>query len=85
MAGKITMQITNNAISGVIALVKGTIKIQGNVAADGSVNATYNNPSTGGESTLNGKISGSDFTGKLETKFPSISISCERNVTAKHS
>jgi hypothetical protein len=85
LAGKVTMQISNNAISGVIGLAAGSIRIQGNVAADGSVKATYNNPSTGGESTLTGKISGDDFTGELESKFPMAGIGCTRDVTAKRS
>ena len=54
MSGSVKMLISNNAISGVIGLAAGSIRIQGNVAADGSVKATYNNPSTGGESTLTG-------------------------------
>jgi hypothetical protein len=85
MSGTVTMQISNNAISGVVGLAAGSIRIQGNVAADGSVNATYNNPSNGGESTLTGTISGGDFAGRLESRFPSIGIACVRHVTAKRS
>ncbi len=84
MGGKVQMQISNNAISGSIALALATIGIQGAVAADGSLKATYGNPSTSGESTLTGQISGGDFAGTLESKFPSIGVACVRHVTAKH-
>jgi hypothetical protein len=85
LGGTLTMHITNNAISGVIGLSAGSIGIHGSVAADGSVNAAYNNTSTGGSSTLTGKISGSDFAGSLDSKFPSLSITCVRNASAKRS
>jgi len=85
LSGSVKMLISNNAISGVIGLAAGSIRIQGAVAADGSVKATYNNPSTGGESTLTGTISGGDFAGTLESRFPSIGVGCVRNVTAKRS
>ncbi len=85
MGGSVKMQISNNAISGVVGLAAGSIGIQGSVAADGGVKATYNNPSTGGESTLTGTISGGDFTGTLESRFPSIGVACVRHVTAKRS
>jgi|ERR1700689_714535 hypothetical protein len=85
LGGTLAMQITNNAITGVIGLSAGSVPIKGNVAADGSVNATYNNPSTGGSSTLTGKISGSDFAGALDSKFPSLSITCVRTASAKRS
>src|ERR1700691_5234481 len=83
LGGTLTMHITDNTISGVIGLSAGSIGIHGSVAADGSVNAAYNNPSTGGSSTLTGKISGSDFAGVLDSKFPSLSITCVRNASAK--
>jgi hypothetical protein len=85
LGGTLTMQITNNAITGVIGLSAGSVPIKGAVAADGSVSAAYNNPSTGGSSTLTGKISGSDFAGVLDSKFPSLSITCVRNASAKRS
>jgi len=85
LGGTLTMQITNNAITGVIGLSAGSIGIHGSVAADGSVNAAYNNPSTGGSSTLTGKITGGDFAGALDSKFPALSITCVRNASAKRS
>jgi hypothetical protein len=84
MGGKVQMQISNSTISGVVGLAAGSIRIQGAVAADGSLKATYGNPSNGGESTLTGQISGGDFAGTLESKFPSIGVACVRHVTAKH-
>lgn len=85
LGGTLTMQITDSAITGVIGLSAGAVPIKGSVAADGSVNAAYNNPSTGGSSTLTGKISGGDFTGVLDSKFPALSITCVRNASAKRS
>jgi hypothetical protein len=85
LGGTLAMQITDSAITGAIGLSAGSVPIKGSVAADGSVNAAYNNPSTGGSSTLTGKISGGDFVGVLDSKFPALSITCVRNASAKRS
>lgn len=82
--GAIAMRITDTEIAGRFSLGGAQIPFRGTVGADGGVNASFNIPSHGASGSMTGKISGTDFAGRLETNFQTTRRSCTRNVTAKH-
>lgn len=87
-AGTVLMQIDGNTVAGDIVLVQGTLDVQGHVGADGSVTAAYFNPTTGGLSSISGKISGGEFVGLLDTFepfFPGVGGPCIHIVSARRS
>jgi len=69
---------------GAIAMRITDTEIVGRFSLDGGVNAAFNIPSHSASGSMTGKISGIDFTGRLETNFQETRRSCTRNVTAKH-
>jgi hypothetical protein len=83
MGGSVTLNIVNNTVSGIVDLAEGTAGIQGSVAADGALKATYTDKSTDDWVTLTGKVSGSDFAGNLATDYPDRYGACTRSVGAK--
>ncbi|MGA3305408.1 MAG: hypothetical protein ABSC26_05295 [Stellaceae bacterium] len=87
-AGTVVMQIAGNTVAGDVVLVQGTLDVQGHVAADGSVTASYFNPTTGGVSSISGKISDGVFVGVLDTFepfFPGVGGPCIHIVSAHRS
>jgi hypothetical protein len=82
-SGTIAMHILGNDIAGAFGLGGARVPFRGTVADDGSVTASYNYPSHSVSGSLAGKITGGNFTGKLESIYQTTGSDCVRNVTAK--
>ena len=83
--GTIIMQISGYYISGSFGLGGAHIPFKGTIAADGTVNVSYNLPEHSITGNLNGKVSTGEFTGKFESTYQVTGSNCVRNVSAKHS
>ncbi|GEM_PF-5838633 len=84
LQGAIAMRIKDTEVVGRLSLGGARIPFRGTVGADGGVNVAFNYPQHGASGGMTGKISGTDFAGRLETNFQETRRSCTRNVTAKH-
>jgi len=82
--GTIAMKVEGGTLTGYLGLGTARVPFHGTVAPDGSLNAAYDYPEHSLSGKLSGKLAGGAFTGTLDSQF-SMSGSCIRNVTAKHS
>ncbi|HUE18919.1 MAG TPA: hypothetical protein VMQ63_04025 [Stellaceae bacterium] len=83
--GAITLRVADGRIAGNIQLSNGTVRLAGSVATDGSATASYNYVSNGTSGTVNGKFSGSQFTGRLDSQYQAAGTSCSRDISATRS